>query len=172
VTRTRILVVLAFVVTFAAGIALGAAVGRTAQHHRADGPSWLARQLDLTPQQQEQMREIWSTVRQNSMRAYGERRRAIQDEREQAVRALLGTPEMQQQYDAIKQDYEKKLTDLAQEGGKAREEAKKKTLEILTEPQRKKFEEIMRQPEERGWGRRGPRPGQQPPAGPPGPVAQ
>jgi Spy/CpxP family protein refolding chaperone len=172
VTRTRILVVLSFLIAFAAGVSLGAVVKSTPPRHQGGPRGFISEQLHLTSEQQKQMSEIWSGLMQQ-MRTNGERRRALQTEREDAVRALMNTPELQKQYDAILQDYAKKLSDLAQEGGTAREDARKKTLEILTEPQRTKFEEIMKSQgtmrqrgEEHGWGRRGQTPEQGPaPAG-------
>ena len=158
--RTRILVVVSFVVAFAAGLVLGAALGHTA----APPPSrpFLGDQLKLTPDQQQKMGEIWSSTMQNWFRTYGERRHALQAQRDQLIGEML-TPVQQMQHDVIIQEYEKGVSELAQEGGKAREEAKKRTMELLTESQRKQFEEILRQGEEHGWGPPGRGPNRNPP---------
>lgn len=163
-TRTRILVVVSFLVAFAAGFALGAAVRHSARSHRT---SWLSDQLGLTPEQGKQMRAIWSDVMQKSMHNRSEQRRALQAERDQAVRALLNDKEKEAQYDAILKQYEDKTSGLAKEGRNARDEAVARTMEILKEPQRERFKEFLRQGEEHGWGRRGPRPAAAPaPASP------
>lgn len=176
ITRTRVLVFLSFVIAFAAGVSLGAVVSRPKPRPRGRG--LMAEQLHLNADQQKQMRQIWSDLMQQ-MRANGEKRRALTKERQDALRALLATPELQAKYDAIVKEYDQKLSDLAQEGGKAREEANRRTLAILTDAQRAKFEEFMksqgtRRPrgDDHGRGRHGPRPGQGPPqpagAGPAG----
>jgi cell division protein ZapA (FtsZ GTPase activity inhibitor) len=174
VTRTRLLVVLSFAIAFAAGVSLGAVVSRP--QPRPHGPSWLAEQLHLTPEQQKQMGQIWSGLMQK-MRANAERRRAMQSDREEAIRALMNTPELQKQYDAIVQQYEQERSDLAQEGGRAQEDAKQQTLKILDEDQRKKWEQLMKSPgpprqrgEGRGWGPPGRGPGRTPPPSPAGPA--
>ena len=165
-TRTRVLVMLSFVIAFAAGMALMAVLSGSMQTHRRP-QSDLNRQLKLTPEQHKQMGEIWSETMQNWMRTYGERRRALAAERDQLVQGLF-TPAQQVQYDAIMQEYERKLSELAQEGGKAREAANKRTMDILTESQRKTFEEITRQREVHGWGPPGRGPGRNSPPPPPG----
>ncbi len=166
VTRTRLLVVLSFAIAFAAGVSLGAAV--RSPEPRRHGRSWLAEQLHLTPEQQKQMGDIWSGVMQK-MRSIGQRRRTMQTERQDALRALLNTPELQAKYDAVVKEYDQKWADLAQEGGQAQEEARQQTLKILNEEQRQKWEQIMKSPgpprqrgEERGWGPPGRGPGRNP----------
>ena len=167
-TRTRILVVLSFVIAFAAGLTLGAALaGSTQPHGHPPAPGGLSAQLDLTADQQMKMGEIWSSTMQNWERTYRDRRHALSAERDQLLQELF-TPVQQVQYDVIIQEYETALSELAQEGGKAREEANKRTMEILTVPQRKKFEDIQRQWAEHGWGHRGQKPEQGPAAATPG----
>ena len=143
---------MSFAVVFAAGVAVGLLLPRSARpRHRG---SWLARELDLTPEQKEQMRKIWSEPDQrSSMRGDLERRRALREARDEAMRALL-TEEQKARHDALVQEYEQKLAELYEERRKAFEERLERTKEILTESQRKKYEELM----EKGRGSRG-RPG-------------
>jgi len=161
-TRTRVLVVAAFLIAFAAGLTTGVAVGRS--RHRPRGGSVLTRQLGLTEEQQAQMRRIWSGIDGDSIRAYFERRREIQAERDEALRDLLRASGLQAEYETIMQVYNDQLAELAQERRAAREEAERKTMEILTEPQRKRWQEMLRQREHGERGR--PRRGQQPEEGP------
>jgi len=162
VTKTRIIVLLSFVVVFAAGAAVGLLLSRSAlpRHPR----SWLASELGLTPEQREQMRQIWSRPDQGSpMRSHLERRRAIRKWRDEAVRALL-SEEQKGRYDEIVREYEQQLAKLSEERRKAFQQRLERTKAILTDSQRRKYEELL----EKGRG-----PGGRPGAGPPrGPGAQ
>ena len=53
------------------------------------GRSWITRELDLTAEQREQMREIWSGVMGASRQQQRDRRRAIREERDQAMQNLF-----------------------------------------------------------------------------------
>ena len=144
-----------FAVVFAAGVAVGLVLAWSARaSHRR---SWLAGELDLTPQQREQMREIWSQPDQRAqMRSHFERSRAIREQRDEALRALL-TEEQKARHDELLQEYEQQLNELNEERRKAFEEKVQRTKEILTEPQRKKYEELLgrgpgpRRRSEEGW---------------------
>jgi len=148
VTKTRIVMLVSFAVVFAAGMAAGLLLARSARpaHRR----SWLTSELDLTSEQREQMREIWSWPDPRSpMRSPFERRRAIREWRDEAVRALL-TDEQKVRHDELMLQYERKLAELTEERRKAFEEKVERTKGILTESQRKKYEELL----EKGRGSR------------------
>ncbi len=141
-TKTKVIVLVSFLAAFAAGTAVGLLVGRSAQTPRQR--SWLSRELGLTPEQRDQMREIWSEF----MRAAGGHRRALQEERDQAVQALF-TEEQKAQYEELMQEYSRKLEELAQQRRELYQQAVERTKQILSEPQRKKYEELL---ERRGEG--------------------
>ena len=153
-TRTRLIVLGCFVAALAAGIAVGVAAGRFARRPRH--ASWLERRLDLTPDQREQMRQIWSGVMRRSGRQQREQREALRRERDEAVQALL-TEEQKKQYEEAMQTYARKSEALAAERRKAFDEAVERTKQILTEPQREKYEELLKQ--RAGWSRRRGHPG-------------
>jgi len=149
VTKTRIILLASFAVVFAAGVAVGLVADRSSRPRH--GSSWLAGELNLTPEQREKMREIWSQPDQGSaMRRHSESRREIRQWRDDAVQALL-TEEQMVWHDQIMEEYELKLTELSEERRKAFEQKVARAKEILTEPQRKKYEDLL----ERGLGRRG-----------------
>jgi Spy/CpxP family protein refolding chaperone len=175
--KTKIILVVSFVVTFAAGAVTGWLVSRS--DHRPPGPSWLAAELDLTSQQREQMQAIWSEVMGATMRQRGEQRDALRQERDQAIVALL-TEEQRPRYDAILKDYVTKENEMSEQRKQAFEEAIKRTKEILTPEQAAKYEELMKKEREKGFGpprggHRGPPPGPPPgplPGSPPGPPPE
>ena len=161
-TKAKVLLIAAFVVTFAAGGAAGLLMSGPGP--RRHGPSWLTAELGLTEQQREKMHEIWS----EAMRAEGsdrwERRRALAENRDEAITALL-TEAQRERYDGILSDYEAKLDAFAQERQRAFEQAVERTKQILTPEQAAKYDELLKNRPKRGpgdrrgspWGRRPPR---------------
>lgn len=161
-TKTKALLVVSVIVTFAAGTAAGLLVSRTG--HGPPGPSWLASELNLTDRQRDEMHGIWSEVMRAGGRAQWEKSKAFVQERDEAIAALL-TDAQRPQYDAILQECARKMEELAQEGKARFEQAIEETKKILTPEQALKYEELMK----RGPGGPGDRPPGGPGGGPPGP---
>ena len=136
-TKATIAVGVCFLLAFAAGGAAGLLLGRSA---RPAPGSWLTRELGLTPDQQEKMRKIWS---ESMPPPRPEQREAWEKERDQRIRAML-TAEQQAQYDELMRERAARLAALAEARKKAFEDAVEQTKAILTEPQRKKYEEILK----------------------------
>jgi len=173
-TKTKLVLLVCFIATLAAGIAAGMAFsGPNRRPHPRPDP------LNLSPEQREKMRQIWSSVESKS-RAGREQMDALRKEREEAVIGLLNG-EQKAQYDAIIKTHDEKMAALAAERRKAIEEAVQRTKEILNDEQRAKYDEMLKK--RAGWGRRGrsnmgapepggPKPphgGERPPMGEPGP---
>jgi len=169
-TKIKAILIIAFLVTFAAGAATG--VLGTWVQHRPPMPSWLGTELNLTRQQRDQMHKIWSEVMGSTMRQRFEQGVALKQERDQAIVALL-TQEQRPRYDAILKDHARKEGELFEQGKKAFEEATQRTKQILTPEQAGKYEELLKKQREKGFGpppggHRGP-PRDGPPGPPPGP---
>lgn len=171
--RTKLLLAICLVITFAAGMTAGVLVGRSTKPPRRG--SWLTDELKLTSEQQKQMRSIWSDVFRRSRREPRDNRRAAEKERDEAIQKLLADTQ-KPQYEAITKTFEDRMVQLGQERQKLFDEAVRKTKQILTPAQRVKYEEIMKRPREQGH--RGPRdkgpfsPPPHPGAGPDGQKAQ
>ena len=131
-TKARVLLVLAFVVTLAAGVAAGLLASRLV--HQPRGPSWLAAELDLTSQQREQMHTIWSEIMRAEGRRQWEQRKALAQERDDAIAALM-TEDLRPQYEKILEEYSRKMDELGQERTRAFEQAVEQTRKILTPEQ-------------------------------------
>ena len=149
-TKTRIIVVIGFVIAFVAGAVVGlqlrtTPVQVTVQPVQGQRPSWLRSELNLSNEQNEQMKAIWEGLH-NSGRSYEDRRHRLRDERDEAIAALL-SPGVMGDYDRILADFSNKLTALAQERDKAFGEAVEKTKKILTPEQRTKYEEFLKRRE-------------------------
>ncbi|HUS57239.1 MAG TPA: hypothetical protein VM141_01185 [Planctomycetota bacterium] len=148
-TKTKLVVLLGFCTAFAAGAAAGMTFTRAT--HRPPHLSYLSRELDLTSRQREQMQQIWSEVLRAPMRPEHEQRQALQREKEEALLELL-TPEQKTKRNEIVQEHDRKIAELAAARKRAFDEAVQQTKQMLTEPQREKYEEMLKQ--RAGGGRR------------------
>lgn len=167
-SKTSIALILAFAAVFGAGTLVGTARhgGRQTEPTPPEssdgsegrggggGASWLSRELGLSPEQRDQMRQIWSEL-MNANRATNawEQRREIQRQREQAVREMLGA-DQQQKFDQINEEYDQKLAELGESQRDAFRQAVERTRQILTPEQAAKYDEFLKR---RGRGG-GPRP--------------
>jgi Spy/CpxP family protein refolding chaperone len=149
-TKLKATLFIAFVLALSAGVVLGFAAARRvdlpapAVDKPAEAPrgSWLSEQLGLTSAQSEQIRNIWQQGMSEQGRANSERRRALEKERDGAVLGLL-TSEQREEYDRLMKQYEGQLSELGRERDRLRQEAIEKTKQVLTEAQRKKYEELL-----------------------------
>src|SRR5256885_16140240 len=110
---TKFIVIFGFAVAFAAGLVVGmgkhtapAEAGSPLPTTHPSGPHGMAAELNLTPQQQEQMKKIWQDV---ARRGHGEpqqpdRRQQFRAERDEALAALVH-PEDKDKYEQIQKDY-------------------------------------------------------------------
>jgi Spy/CpxP family protein refolding chaperone len=170
--KIRIILAAAFLVTFAAGGAAALLISHL--HHPPYGPSWLAEELKLTREQQDQMRTLWSEVLGAAGRQTPEQRDAQRLERDQKIKALLSETQ-RTGYEAILAEYARKDAERAEQRKQAFEEAIRRTKEILTAEQAARYDELMAKAWERGFGpphggwRGGPSDAPPPPEGSPPP---
>jgi Spy/CpxP family protein refolding chaperone len=157
--RAKLIVIAGFVVAFGAGIVSGMLSRRTVIDPPKPPPHRTPfAELNLTPEQEKQMREIWSGVMKHG-RDYEDLRRKARDERTESVAALARSSGREAEYNAIQAKYTEKLTTLDQERKKLFEEGVEKTRKILDPEQQKKYEEMRKKRETEGRGRGpGPRP--------------
>jgi Spy/CpxP family protein refolding chaperone len=153
-TRTRVLIVICFAAAFAAGISGGLAVSHRGAERR-DHPR-LVEQLDLTPEQASQIRDIWSQTREAMRAAMAGQRDALEDERENAIRDLL-TEDQVARYEQVMDDYRRKREALREQRRAIFEHAVERTKALLTDEQRAKYEGLLEERRKQGgpaWGRR------------------
>ena len=154
-TKAKLILIIAFVVTLAAGAVAGFTLGSLT--HRPPKPSAGAAprepeapslhnhfpDLKLTAEQKAKMDEAWSAVMRNSHKLQSDQRQAFQKQRDEAVRAIL-TDEQKVKYDEALKDYAGKMAELGKAREKAFQEAVEKTKLILNAEQRKKYEEWLK----------------------------
>ncbi len=160
-TKTRIIVIVGFLIAFGAGAVVGIQLRAPTAAKAVPTPppeqrSWLRTELGLNAEQNEQMKNIWETLHASG-RGYEDRRHRLRDERDEAIAALLA-PSVMGDYDRVLQEYTNKLAALAQERDKAFADAVEKTKAILSPEQRVKYEEFLkrREPDRGDRGPRGP----------------
>jgi Spy/CpxP family protein refolding chaperone len=158
--RLRWQILIAMLVVFVAGTVIGfvSRVEADAPQRDPDRGSWLISELNLTKEQSEQMREIWSGV-MSAGKQSREQREAILAEHESNLRALL-TPEQQQRYDELRAEMRAKLAQLDEQRRAAFTAAVERSKQILTDEQRARYEQLLRdRPDHGRRGRFGDGPG-------------
>jgi Spy/CpxP family protein refolding chaperone len=156
---TRFVVIAGFLIAFAAGLVVGFDPHRepaTPESPRSDRHSgWLAARLNLTPDQQEQLRTIWSDTAWRGGRERDERRRQLMRERDEAIVELIPA-EDRPRYDEILRECAAQLRALDREWRDSFQTSVERTKEILTPEQRVKYEEMLnhQHSERRSWDRR------------------
>jgi len=169
----KLVVTLGFLVAFAAGLVVGMEKSSSSTPlagkpttQRSGGPRGMTAELKLSPEQQEQMKKIWSDVarRGRNEPQQPERRQQLRQERDEAITALI-RPEDKEKYDQIQKNYRDQLDAMDREMRDAFDKAVKLTDEILSPEQRIKYHEILSRHQpgsrdhrgERGGERGGPR---------------
>jgi len=140
-TRTRVILLVSFLMVFAAGVALGTLVAATT--HLSTRQSYLSRKLDLTPEQRQQVQEIWSGAVNVGRQRPAERRKAIRKEHEEAVRQML-TEDQKVPYEEMLRGYSSKLAALEDEKKQLFQEAVTRTKAILDDRQREEYEAFLK----------------------------
>jgi hypothetical protein len=138
VTKSKILMLVLFVITLGAGASAGMLYER---HDLAGGCSratqMMLQELKLTPDQETKMHGIWAGVsdvhRQRRMR-----KDELIKEKDTAVLGLL-SEEQKQKFSVIQKKYDEQAQELDQKVKRTDEEAVAKTTGILDDQQRAKF---------------------------------
>jgi len=146
--RAKLFVLISVIAAFAAGISIGLVIrGFNKKPHLK---SRLSRELNLTSEQRDQMKKIWSEGIRTAKRLHKEQKEKLQKERDEAIEELL-TDEQKARFKDILDEYSQKIDELAQAKKTLFLEAVEKTKRILSEPQGKKYEELLKEQERRGW---------------------
>jgi Spy/CpxP family protein refolding chaperone len=153
---TRIVVILGFLVSFAAGLVVGmetrhASIAAPPATHPARGRGWLASELALSSEQQEQLDKIWSETASRGGREQDDHRHKLREERDRAIAALVPPPD-RPRYEAALKSYADQMAALDNQWRSHFQASVEKTKQILTPQQRAKYEELLSR---RQWDRGG-----------------
>jgi hypothetical protein len=139
-SRIRIIFLAAFVLVLCAGVVVGRLWNQLPMQARSHGgpPSWLADQLDLRPDQRQQMDAIWAETSPKIEKTF-EERQALDRERDQTIQELL-TPAEWAAYDKIVEDFRAKRSALDKERHQLVQDANEKSEALLDDVQKQKWE--------------------------------
>jgi hypothetical protein len=141
--KATVALVLAYVLALAAGTTSGVLAERL-RAPAVGGPSApLAIQLQLTPDQTERMRSAWANVRNIVDDCY-EQAQVIDRKRDQVLLDLL-TDEQKAKFAAVDKTYAGQFAELSARREGAYWQALRDTEGMLTDAQRVKYEQIIRQ---------------------------
>src|SRR4051794_10862870 len=102
----------------------------------------LVEELQLSPEQRDQMRDIWESTRGRVHQTFDDAQR-LQKDRDDALVALLND-EQKARFQKISQEYADRFEALTKKRDTAFEEAVEKTRAILNDTQRQKYDELLR----------------------------
>jgi Spy/CpxP family protein refolding chaperone len=141
VNHLKLLILVGFLLTFMAGLTVGRLHPFVAAKSTENRP-WLSQQLNLSTEQQRQMKQIWSDAAlfpPDIPRKFHE----VDHQRDEAVRALMSDPQ-RARIEQITREHDAKIASLQAERDRANREAEDRSRQILTDEQRKKFDEILK----------------------------
>jgi cell division protein ZapA (FtsZ GTPase activity inhibitor) len=141
--ESHVVIVLAFVLTLAAGLAAGFwgaryLNGRPVQAVAANSP---LDELQLTADQTQHMRKIWESVRDMSQSCLT-RGQLLRQQRDMAMEALL-TDDQKARFEKVNQDYEAQVLALNNQRDQAFHNAVKETEQMLNDRQRRLYDAIL-----------------------------
>jgi len=144
----KLMVVIGFLVAFGAGMAVRPRIlppeTHTTPASRPSGPTaWLRTELSLSPEQEEQLKRIWSETAHRGGREQDERRRQFRKERDDAIQALI-RPADKETYEQITKAYADRNAAMEKEWRASFQAAVERTKQILTPEQRRRYEELLR----------------------------
>ena len=155
----KLVVTLGFLVAFSAGLVVGlqthtsapAAVVSTTRPTTQPRGGFLPAALNLTPEQQEKMKQIWANVADRDRKEQFDKHNQCRKERDEAILALLST-DQKTTYDDIQKTFRDKNDAIDREMRAEFDRKVEETNEILTPEQRVKYAELRsrRQPFDRG----------------------
>jgi hypothetical protein len=133
----------AICLVFASGIAVGVVGRRALRPNRFQ--SVLVEELDLTPDQRREIQRVWSEVAEKHTPVPMEEMARADAERWQAIDQLL-TPQQRAQLAQVQQRFEDRMQGLDQGNRERAARAEEQTRQLLTPPQREKYERLLARP--------------------------
>jgi len=152
-SRSKLTLVTTFTLALGAGLVVGiAAAKRGAAASLLTKPGTpqtthsrsTAADLNLTAQQQEQVKGIWASVTQGPVKTLAEKRKSLQKERDDAVNRLF-TSEQKVEYDRIQAEYASKSEKLNKDRQQHFDAAVEQVKRILNDTQRQKYEQMLKE---------------------------
>ena len=150
---SRFIIVIAFVLALAGGVAAGMLGVRMSSHQVPASTSAapaLAAQLQLTGDQQQQIRTIWEHVQQVASEST-EEAKSLDRTRQNKLLELL-TDEQKERFKPIDQEYRNGYVALMARRERVMGDAIEQTRQLLTDSQRKKYDALLAERKGRNHG--------------------
>lgn len=144
-SKTSLVLIVLTMLTLSAGFSAGMLTHRVSiagPGEQATNGTSLVEQLRLSPQQQEQMRQIWESVRSDVQDSY-QQAQDLQRLRDQAVADIL-TDEQKAQFEKIAQDYAGRFTAIVRKREQTFTRGVERTRMLLDDSQRKQYDLIVK----------------------------
>lgn len=151
--KVKAVVIIGFIVTFAAGLVAGLWMKQPNVIATTGGPapappkpehrSWLARELNLTAEQDERVKQIWESAMKSVPDRGREDPRRLFRERDEAIANLIPA-ESKAEYERIQKEFGEKMSRSGRERDKAFEAAVAQTKSVLNPEQISKYEELLK----------------------------
>jgi hypothetical protein len=149
---TRVIVILAFLLSFGAGFYTGThkvhkeatsedSKTTTRPFRRPEG-GLLQSDLNLTPDQQSEMKAIWADVSGPGQRSYSEKQHQARKEHDEAILKVLSSTTLEQ-IEKIDKDFVERIEGIDREWRKSYEEAVEKTRKMLNPDQLARYNQIL-----------------------------
>lgn len=142
-TRTKLLILTACVLSMGAGVGVGMLRSRN-QPRQDTHASWLANELELTLEQQKGMEVIWKELVKSKGKEFRDQMWALQQEREAAVAGLL-SPSQSEQFEQLNRRFMEKGREIWKRAEQEFMAAGEKTRALLNESQRVRYDELVKQ---------------------------
>ncbi|MGN6368712.1 MAG: hypothetical protein ACTHN5_10655 [Phycisphaerae bacterium] len=141
--RLHMLIIAIFTVALGTGFVVGMGITRPTVAHKPPGRSWLVEKLQLSPEQGEKIKAVWSQNLHDSWKRRSDAIHQFRKERDDALMSLL-SPEQKTAYEKILTHYNDQITELNHEQEAAFQAAAEKTKELLDDHQRQLYDELLK----------------------------
>jgi len=143
-TRTKVIILIACILSMGAGVEVGMLRARTEPGKEDSRASWLIKELNLTPDQQRGMEAIWKEMVRSKGAEFRDEMMKLHQEREAAVAGLM-SPEQSEKYQQIHAQFMEKGRQLWKRMEQEFLAAAEKTRQLLNETQRVRYDILLKQ---------------------------
>jgi hypothetical protein len=137
------LIIAIFTVALGTGFVVGMGMTRAPATQKPAGRSWLVEKLQLSPEQSDKLKAVWSENLHDSWKHRSDSIKQFRKERDDSLMALF-SPEQKAAYEKILAHYNDQITELNHEQEVQFQAAADKTKELLDDHQRQIYDELLK----------------------------
>ncbi len=137
------LIIAIFTVALGTGFVVGMGMTRPPIGPKIQGHSWLVDKLQLSPEQSEKIKAVWSENLHDTGKRRSDSIKQFRKDRDDALMSLL-SPEQKAAYEKILAHYNDQITELNREQEAQFQAAAGKTKDLLDDHQRQIYDELLK----------------------------